>query len=76
MVTNRLLSAQQTARFETWKVLSSEAWVRHSSWPWRWSTTKFQTKTHIPDTGEMVLDESRGFLGGRMVVRGKESDLP
>ena len=38
------------------------------------------TKTHIPDSGEMVLDKSKGytmvFLGDRIVVRGKEWDLP
>ena len=38
------------------------------------------TKTHIPDSGKVVLDESKGytmvFSGRQDGRRGKESDLP
>ena len=73
MVTNRLLSAQQTARLGTWNERSLRGLSKTQQLVMEMEHHKVSvlvvTKTHIPDSGEMVLDESKGYT---MVFSGRQ----
>ena len=64
MVTNRLQSAQQNARLGTWNVLSLRGLGKTQQLAMEMEchivSVLAVTETHIPDSGEMVLDESKG----------------
>ena len=73
MVTNRLLSARQTARLGTWNVRSLRGLDTTQQLAVEMERHKVSvlavTKTHIPDSGEMVLDKSKGYT---MVFSGRQ----
>ena len=65
IVTSRLLSAQQTARLGTWNVHSLRGLGKAQELAMEIERHKVLVlavaKTHLPDSGEIVLDESRGY---------------
>ena len=73
MVTSRLLSAQQTARLGTWNVRSLRGLGKAHQLAMEMERHKVivlvVTETHLPDSGEIVLDESRGCS---MVFSGRQ----
>ena len=73
MVTTRLLSAQPTARLGTWNVRSLRGLGKTQQLAMEMEHHNVSvlavTETHIPDSGEMVLDESNGYT---MVFSGRQ----
>ena len=64
MVTNRLLSTQQTERLGTWNMRSLRGLGKTQQLAMEMEchivSVLAMTETHIPDSGEMVLDKSKG----------------
>ena len=73
MVTNRLLSAQQTTRLGTWNVRSLRGLGKAQQLAMEMERHKVSvlavTETHLPGSGEMALDESKRY---RMVFSGRQ----